>query len=82
MTSYKASGATHILTSQQLSGSKTHKWLSSKSKVKPYVVRPEWVLDSVEAGKRLAEKNYNVVEDMSTTTLQAMFNNLRSSKSK
>ncbi|TCD70825.1 hypothetical protein EIP91_001515 [Steccherinum ochraceum] len=61
-----ASGATHILTSQQLSGSKTHKLLTTKSKIKPHVVRPEWIRDCIDAGKRLPERSYSVVKGSST----------------
>ncbi|KAL0067572.1 hypothetical protein AAF712_005287 [Marasmius tenuissimus] len=41
-----ASGATHILTSQPLSGSKTHKILTKKARIQVHVVKPEWVFDS------------------------------------
>ena len=64
-----ASGATHILTSQQLNGSKTHKLLTGKAKVKPHVVRPEWVTESIEAGKRLSERHYSVIKDTSVSSL-------------
>ncbi|KAH8105954.1 hypothetical protein BXZ70DRAFT_1061388 [Cristinia sonorae] len=57
-----SSGATHILTSQQLSGSKTQKWLTTKPKAKVHVVRPEWVSDCIKAGKRLPERNYAVIK--------------------
>ncbi|KAK7695973.1 hypothetical protein QCA50_000613 [Cerrena zonata] len=67
-----ASGATHILTSQQLNGSKTHKLLTGKSKIKPHVVRPEWVMDSVEANKRLPERRYSVIKDSSVSSLVDM----------
>ncbi|KAI0071082.1 hypothetical protein K474DRAFT_1669400 [Panus rudis PR-1116 ss-1] len=70
---YSPSGATHILTSQQLSGSKTHKLLTTKSKTKPHVVRPEWVTDSIEAGKRLPERLYSVVKDKTVSDLATMF---------
>ncbi|OBZ70287.1 hypothetical protein A0H81_09888 [Grifola frondosa] len=58
---HTASGATHILTSQQLSASKTHKLLTSKSKRITHVVRPEWIIDSIAAGKRLPERGYSVI---------------------
>ncbi|KZV77181.1 hypothetical protein PENSPDRAFT_568371 [Peniophora sp. CONT] len=56
------SGATHILTSQSLSGSKTHKLLHSKAKSKPHVVRPEWVFDSITAGKKVETHSYSVLD--------------------
>jgi hypothetical protein len=55
------SGATHILTSQQLSGSKTHKFLHGQARSKAHVVRPEWVHDSIDAGKKRAEFAYRVL---------------------
>ncbi|TDL30004.1 hypothetical protein BD410DRAFT_680361, partial [Rickenella mellea] len=64
-----ASGATHILTSQQLSGSKTHKILTGKSRIHVHVVKPEWVTDSISAGKRLSEHKYSVIRSASTGTL-------------
>ncbi|KAH9938267.1 uncharacterized protein B0H18DRAFT_8595 [Fomitopsis serialis] len=68
-----ASGATHVLTSQQLSGSKTQKLLTRRSKIKAHVVRPEWVTDSIEAGKRLQERDYAVVMDTSSRSVANMF---------
>ncbi|KAI0347192.1 hypothetical protein BDW22DRAFT_1322121 [Trametopsis cervina] len=67
-----ASTATHILTSQQLNGSKTHKFLHKKSVIKVQVVRPEWVTDSIEAGKRLPERIYGVVKDESIRSVAEM----------
>ena len=74
---HTASGATHILTSQQLSGAKTQKLLTSKSKV--HVVRPEWVSDSINAGRRLSEREYSVVKDASVVKITDIFG-ARSSK--
>ncbi|KAH9977893.1 BRCT domain-containing protein [Lactifluus volemus] len=54
------SGATHIVTSQPLSGNKTQELLTWKSKRKVYVVKPEWVRDCIAAGKRIGEGNYVV----------------------
>ncbi|KZT19275.1 hypothetical protein NEOLEDRAFT_1159150 [Neolentinus lepideus HHB14362 ss-1] len=68
-----ASGCTHILTSQQLSGSKTHKHLTTKARNKVHVVRPEWVTDSIKAGKRLPERTYSVVKDHAQRSLVDMF---------
>ncbi|KAF9226598.1 hypothetical protein BS17DRAFT_775871 [Gyrodon lividus] len=63
------SGATHILTSQQLSGSKTHTILTKKSRSPAHVVRPEWVTDSIKAGKRLQEFRYAVIKPSNTRNL-------------
>ncbi|KZT74273.1 BRCT domain-containing protein [Daedalea quercina L-15889] len=68
-----ASGATHVLTSQQLSGSKTQRLLATRSKIKVHVVKPEWVTDSIKAGKRLQERDYAVVMDHSSRSLASMF---------
>lgn len=70
---HTASRATHILTSQQLSGSKTHRLLTTKSKVKVHVVKPEWILDSIKAGKRLKERKYSMVADKTNKDLIDMF---------
>ncbi|KAI0701800.1 hypothetical protein BC835DRAFT_1264612 [Cytidiella melzeri] len=67
-----SSNATHILTSQQLSGSKTHKVLHAKSRVKAYVVRPEWIMDSIDAGIRLPERKYSAVTDESHDSIAKM----------
>ncbi|KAJ6539492.1 hypothetical protein B0H19DRAFT_1179312 [Mycena capillaripes] len=65
-----ASNATHIITSQHLSGSKTHHFLTTKSRSRaPHVVRPEWVTDSIEAGKRRSEREYSVIKDSTTKNL-------------
>jgi hypothetical protein len=72
-----ASRATHILTSQQLSGSKTQRLLTTKSKTKPHVVRPEWVFDSIEAGRRLPERGYSVIHDRTVANLSAMLSTTR-----
>ncbi|KII94844.1 hypothetical protein PLICRDRAFT_149102 [Plicaturopsis crispa FD-325 SS-3] len=60
---HTAARATHIVTSQQLNGSKTHKILNTKSRSRPHVVRPEWVTDSVACGKRKPERQYAVIKD-------------------
>ncbi|KAJ7507963.1 hypothetical protein B0H11DRAFT_1969509 [Mycena galericulata] len=67
-----ASSATHVLTSQHLSGSKTDHILKSKSRSRvPHVVRPEWVTDSIAAGKRRPEREYSVIKN-STKNLSDM----------
>ncbi|KAJ7765019.1 hypothetical protein DFH07DRAFT_811153 [Mycena maculata] len=65
-----ASSATHILTSQHLSGSKTDHILKSKSRSRvPFVVKPEWVKDSIAAGKRRSEREYLVIKNAGTKNL-------------
>ncbi|KAJ3789448.1 hypothetical protein GGU10DRAFT_48870 [Lentinula aff. detonsa] len=58
---YSASGASHILTSQPLSGSKTHRLLTKKTRIPVHVVKPEWVFDSIKAGKRRPERDYTII---------------------
>ena len=70
---YTASRATHILTSQQLSGSKTHKILTGRCRDIVHVVRPEWVTDSIAAGKRLPERAYAVLPTGSTRKITDEF---------
>ncbi|KAJ8521960.1 hypothetical protein ONZ45_g1373 [Pleurotus djamor] len=67
------SGATHILTSQQLSGSKTHRVLTGKKRCHVHVVRPEWVMDSIEAGRKVKEVDYAVIRDVRTQRIEDMF---------
>ncbi|KAJ3893989.1 hypothetical protein GG344DRAFT_74479 [Lentinula edodes] len=67
---YSASGATHILSSQSLSGSKTHRLLSKKTRISVHVVRPEWVFDSIKAGKRRPERDYTILKNSSTLMMQ------------
>ncbi|KAJ4478280.1 hypothetical protein J3R30DRAFT_3290491 [Lentinula aciculospora] len=59
---HSASGATHILTSQLLSGSKTHRLLTTKTRNPVHVIKPEWVFDSIRAGKRRPEQNYTIMK--------------------
>ncbi|EIW82320.1 hypothetical protein CONPUDRAFT_53947, partial [Coniophora puteana RWD-64-598 SS2] len=74
-----ASSATHILTSQQLSGSKTQKHLTTKHRNGPvHVVRPEWVTDSIEAGHRLPEAQYSFIKPAGAQDLREMFKKSRS----
>ncbi|KAL0577071.1 hypothetical protein V5O48_004914 [Marasmius crinis-equi] len=68
-----ASGATHILTSQPLSGSKTQKILTKKSRAPVHVVKPEWVFDSIKAGKRRSERPYLVITNTTTNKLHEMW---------
>jgi hypothetical protein len=55
-----ASNATHIVSSQPLSGTKTQNLLKSSSRTKRYVVKPEWVMESISAGRRLHEERYKL----------------------
>ncbi|KAI9001444.1 hypothetical protein BD414DRAFT_474646 [Trametes punicea] len=70
---HTASGATHILTSQQLNGAKTQKLLTTKSRNIVHVVRPEWVTDSISAGKRLSERDYSVIKMTNVLKITDMF---------
>jgi len=73
-----ASGATHIITSHDsLNASATHKFLNTKPKNKVYVVKPEWVIESIKAGKRRPERGYSVIKD---TTTQNLFDSFKSGK--
>lgn len=57
-----ASSATHIITSTGLSGSKSQKFLQAGTKKSNlHVVKPEWLHDSIDAGRRLNEFTYRVV---------------------
>lgn len=59
---YNQSSATHIITSQWLSGSKTHKLLNGRARNKVQVVSPQWLTDSLEKGKRQSEWRYTKAE--------------------
>ncbi|KAF5390720.1 hypothetical protein D9757_002663 [Collybiopsis confluens] len=69
---YSASGATHIITSQPLNGSKTHKLLTKKSRISVHVVKPEWVFDSIKAGRRRPERDYTILRNKSTMDITKM----------
>ncbi|KAF9076801.1 hypothetical protein BDP27DRAFT_1413949 [Rhodocollybia butyracea] len=69
---YSASGATHILSSQPLNGSKTHKLLTKKSRLTVHVVKPEWVFDSIKTGKRRPEREYTVLKDSTMMDLSTI----------
>lgn len=62
-------GATHIVTSRQLSGSKTHRMLSTQSRNPVYVVKPEWVTDSITARRRLKEYHYAPIKSFGTRNI-------------
>ncbi|PPR07200.1 hypothetical protein CVT26_012633 [Gymnopilus dilepis] len=59
---YSASQSTHIVTSRPLSGSKTEKLLTKRKGPHLYVIKPEWVLDSIATGRRLPERGYSVTK--------------------
>jgi hypothetical protein len=59
-----ASNATHIVSSQPLNGTKTQNLLKTSSRTKRYVVRPEWVMDSISAGRRLKEETYKLTRSV------------------
>jgi len=67
------SNATHILTSQGLNGSKTHKHLTKNARNKVHIVKPEWVVDSINVGKRLPERHYTVVINHTMNSIATMF---------
>ncbi|KAF8318101.1 hypothetical protein DL93DRAFT_2076052 [Clavulina sp. PMI_390] len=58
-----AQSATHIISSTGLSGTKSRTVLKSgvKKSNSLHVVKPEWLYDSLNAGKRLREYDYRVV---------------------
>lgn len=76
---HTASGATHIATSHEsLNASKTHKFLNTKSKHQVYIVKPEWVTESIKAGKRQSERDYAVIKDATTKNLFDAFKTAKS----
>jgi hypothetical protein len=68
-----ASGATHLITSAPLCGSKTQKLLTSKKGRLVHVVKPEWVYDSIEEGRRLSEHKYHLDQDQTNQKLASMW---------
>ncbi|KAF8914043.1 hypothetical protein CPB84DRAFT_1699444 [Gymnopilus junonius] len=57
-----ASQCTHIITSRCLSASKTERLLTKRTSRHLHVVKPEWVLDSIAAGKRMPEQSYTIIQ--------------------
>ncbi|PFH52848.1 hypothetical protein AMATHDRAFT_56361 [Amanita thiersii Skay4041] len=55
-----ASNCTHIVTSRTLAASKVEGLLCGHKLNKVYIVRPEWVIDSMTIGKRQSEHNYSI----------------------
>ncbi|KZT42893.1 hypothetical protein SISSUDRAFT_1040753 [Sistotremastrum suecicum HHB10207 ss-3] len=66
------SGASHILTSQGLNLSKVHKHFHGKPRSTVHVVKPEWVSDSIQAGKKLSEWDYQILKDSTRQDVSAM----------
>ncbi|KDR83601.1 hypothetical protein GALMADRAFT_235869 [Galerina marginata CBS 339.88] len=64
---FSASQCTHIVTSRALSASKIDRILSRKGRRNSvYVVKPEWVLDSISIGRRRPERTYAIVRTSNT----------------
>ncbi|KAG8906443.1 hypothetical protein FRB99_006859 [Tulasnella sp. 403] len=61
-TTYNESSATHIITSQWLSASKTQSFLNGQRRTKLHVVSPAWLDDSIKKGKRQSEWRYSQVQ--------------------
>jgi hypothetical protein len=51
---------THLVTLNGLAGSKEQKRIGGTKFAKSKLVRPEWIIDSIEAGKRQPEARYAV----------------------
>lgn len=52
-----------------LATSKAHRILNTKMRVKPHVVKPEWVWDSLDKGRRVDEWGYRAFESASARVL-------------
>ncbi|GAA97265.1 uncharacterized protein L969DRAFT_84299 [Mixia osmundae IAM 14324] len=63
---------THVVTATGLSGSKADKELNAR-KSSTYIVRPEWIVDSVAAGRRLPESMFGVLERDSQAKINTVF---------
>lgn len=70
-------GCTHIICLSGLSASKTHKEMSSRSNTK--IVSPQWILDSVDEGKKLAESKYWTLESRTQASIKASLSEKSSS---
>ncbi|KAE8272256.1 hypothetical protein A4X09_0g29 [Tilletia walkeri] len=72
---YSKTQCTHIISSRALSGKKNQEWLVQKKKSATIakLVRPDWVYDSIAAGKRLAESKYPVFSDQTQSSILAAF---------
>lgn len=56
-----ASRCTHVVTSQGLNASETHIFLTKNRRNKIHIVKPEWVIDSIAAGRRRPERLYSAI---------------------
>ncbi|KAK0539632.1 hypothetical protein OC842_000904 [Tilletia horrida] len=70
---YSKSQCTHIISSRALSGKKNQEWLVDKRKNIVKLVRPEWVYESIAAGRRLAESKYPVFSDQTQGSILSAF---------
>jgi len=61
MNRLSASRCTHVVTSQGLNAAETHKFLTKNQRNKIHIVKPEWVIDSVAAGRRRPERLYSTI---------------------
>ncbi|KAG9302909.1 hypothetical protein G9A89_022326 [Geosiphon pyriformis] len=78
---FGARRCTHIITAMGLCGSKTHKYLTSRrNNIK--IVKPEWIIESVAAGKRLHEARFRVVKDETQASLLDIIKNPATPKKK
>ncbi|KAM0755419.1 hypothetical protein T439DRAFT_320112 [Meredithblackwellia eburnea MCA 4105] len=68
------SEVTHLITISGLSGSKTHKFYAKGTKSKMKIVHPDWVVRTVEQGKRLREENFAVIFHETQQSIQSLYN--------
>lgn len=57
-----ASRCTHVVTSHGLNASETHIFLTKNRRNKIHIVKPEWVIDSIAAGRRRPERLYSAIQ--------------------
>ncbi|CAK4732708.1 unnamed protein product [Aphanomyces euteiches] len=67
---HRKSRVTHVIATN-LSGSKTEAVLQSGGRI--HCVQPQWILDSIEKGKRQPEAKYVVCKDMTVAASGASF---------
>ncbi|CAD6893137.1 unnamed protein product [Tilletia controversa] len=72
---YSKTQCTHIISSRALSGKKNQEWIVGKKKSATIskLVRPQWVYDSIAAGRRLAESKYPVFSDQTQGSILSAF---------
>lgn len=68
---FSKTGCTHIICVHGLSSQKTHKELNGRSRTK--VVTPDWVLDSISEGKKLAESRYRILSSETQSSIRTAF---------